>query len=180
MANQIFTLYNPRANPPDSDFPTGSIKDQSTPTSNDGTPLTAAWGNDYVGYTAALLGAVGINHNGTPDTANASQRLEALLTLIGYQPLSGGGTLSVNRNYLLSDNGTYTLPDTTGLTDGDYVALIRLGGTLSPTINVDGTNSEEIEYYNFATTELDQTDTSVLYSILSPIRFVLKNGNWQL
>ena len=47
----------------------------------DGTPLDASWGNDMGGFTDALLEEAGITPSGNPDTAVASQRLDALKNL---------------------------------------------------------------------------------------------------
>ena len=78
MALKIFEKFSPRANPADADYPFGSIKNESVPGAKDGTPLDASWGNDMLGFTDALLAEAGITPSGNPDTAIASQRLEAL------------------------------------------------------------------------------------------------------
>ena len=78
MALKIFEKFDPRANPIDGNYPTGSIKNESVPGANDGTPLDADWGNDYVGYTDALLSDAEIIPSGDPDNVNASDRLDAL------------------------------------------------------------------------------------------------------
>ena len=79
MAIKIYEKFSPRANPADTNYPNGSIKNESVPGAKDGTPLDAAWGNDYAGFDAALLSKAGIVPNGSPDTAVNSQRLDALL-----------------------------------------------------------------------------------------------------
>lgn len=82
MAIDIFDKYGPtRANAPTVDYPTGSIKNESVPGANDGTPLDQDWGNDYAGFDAALFAEAGITPDGNPDTAVASQRLEAIKAL---------------------------------------------------------------------------------------------------
>lgn len=81
MAIKLFERYGPRANPADGDYPNGSIKNESSPGTDDGTPLEKDWGNDYEGFTAALLAEAGITASGSPDTVNVSQRLQALLRL---------------------------------------------------------------------------------------------------
>lgn len=179
MSLRIFEYFNPRATAPTSEYPTGSFKDRSFPGSVDGTPLVAEDRNDLVGFTDALLAKGGVTASGLPDTALASDRLEALLNVISlYEPISGGGVLSVNRKYLITDAATYTLPDTTGLTIKDRVDLVRVVA-FEPTIQVDGTNSEVIKYYKPSTGEISQTDTSALYNVFVPIAFVF-NTNWEL
>lgn len=81
MALKIFEKFDPRANPIDGNYPTGSIKNESVPGANDGTPLDAEWGNDYVGATDALLAEVDITPSGNPDDVNNSDRLDALKIL---------------------------------------------------------------------------------------------------
>ena len=78
MALKIFEKFDPRANPIDGNYPTGSIKNESVPGANDGTPLDAEWGNDEQGFTDALLNDAEISHSGNADTLNASDRLDAL------------------------------------------------------------------------------------------------------
>ena len=81
MALKIYDKFSPRANVGDTNYPNGSIKNESVPGAKDGTPLDADWGNDYAGFDAALFAEVGIVPNGDADTALASQRLKALQLL---------------------------------------------------------------------------------------------------
>ena len=85
MALKIFDKFAPRANPADSNYPYGSIKNESIPGAKDGTPLDASWGNDMLGFTDALLTDAGITPSGAADTAIASQRLDALKTVSSLQ-----------------------------------------------------------------------------------------------
>lgn len=187
MALEIFNQYQPRANAPDADYPTGSLRDKTSPTDTNGTPLTVAWGNDYVGFTDALLNAAGITHNGLPDTVSSSQRLDAINILIanalGIIPISGGGILEVNKRYWIMDSNNYILPDVTGLSDGTNVSLYRIGGiTVTPTLTVDGTNSEQIDYFNVRTGLLLDTDVSATYNIAAPLTLIFNetSGNWEI
>lgn len=75
---KIFEEFDPRANPVDGNYPFGSIKNESVPGAKDGTPLDKNWGNDYVGFDAALLAAAGTSPTGNPDTVLLSDRLIAL------------------------------------------------------------------------------------------------------
>lgn len=81
MALKIYEKFAPFANPPTSEFPTGSIKDDSIPGAEDGTPVEADILNDYRGADDALFAEVGITPSGDVDTALSSQRLEALKLL---------------------------------------------------------------------------------------------------
>lgn len=188
MAINVSTTYPPgRYVDPSADYPTGSIKNSSLPTLKDGSPLLAEGPNDMQGFTDALLAQAGLTHSGSPDTALISQRLEALsLIFAGYIPVSGGGTLEVNKRYLILDDGTYTLPDVTDLNNRSTVEMVRRGVGLltdpTPLIQVEGSNSEEVNYFDPATGVLDETDTSVQYNISAPMIFLFNatSGNWEL
>lgn len=78
MAIKIYEEFAPFANVGDTNYPNGSIKDDSTPGAEDGTPLLAVWGNDYAGFDAALFADTGIVPSGDPDTVLSSQRLSAI------------------------------------------------------------------------------------------------------
>lgn len=70
--------FSPRVNPADANYPFGSIKDNTSPGANDGTPLSAVWGNDWEGFAQAAMTEAGITPSGLPDTAQDSQLLDAV------------------------------------------------------------------------------------------------------
>lgn len=70
--------FSPRVNPADANYPFGSIKDNTSPGANDGTPLAAVWGNDWEGFAQAAMTEAGIAPSGLPDTAQDSQLLDAV------------------------------------------------------------------------------------------------------
>ena len=184
MAINLNTEFTPRINAPDANYPTGSIKDSTTPTAGDGTPLRAVWGNDWQGFSDAMLALAGLTANGSADTAISSQRLDALLQIIsdatGLIPVTGGGTLEINKRYLITDSNTYTLPDTTGLIVGkDNVEVYKLAASLTPLIQVDGTNAESIKFYHPIDAELIATDTNATYNIYASMTFIF-NTDWEL
>ncbi|AHK11573.1 hypothetical protein S140_166 [Shewanella sp. phage 1/40] len=97
----------------------------------------------------------------------------------GLIVLSGGGVLQANKRYLLSDASTYILPNTTGLTvKKDRVELYRLAA-FEPTVQVNGSNGENIKYYKIVNGDLLATDTSVLYNLFTPVSFIF-NTDWEL
>ena len=114
MAIKIFDKFSPRANAPSANYPVGSIKNESVPGVGDGTPLDAEWGNDYAGFDAALLAEAEIEASGNPDTAIASQRLDAMKALFqdhskqtnrdeqGAHPASAIVGVSEMRNEIIS------------------------------------------------------------------------------
>lgn len=75
---KIYQRYAPNALAPTTAYPLGSIKNDSTPGADDGTPLEKDWGNNVEGFHQALMTSAGLTANGTPDTAIASQLLDAL------------------------------------------------------------------------------------------------------
>lgn len=83
MAIKIYEKFAPRANPASADYPYGSIKNESVLGAKDGTPLDAAWGNDYAGFDAALFAEAGITPSGQPDKLGASQRVDAMVNMFG-------------------------------------------------------------------------------------------------
>lgn len=70
--------FSPRINHGDANYPFGSIKDNTSPGANDGTPLAAVWGNDFEGFRQAAMTEAGITPSGLPDTAQDSQLLDAV------------------------------------------------------------------------------------------------------
>lgn len=86
MAIDIFQLYGPnRANAPTTGYPRGSLKNESVPGANDGTPLDNQWGNDIAGFLQSLLEETGLTPSGTPDQVGNSQYLEAVNKLNLYE-----------------------------------------------------------------------------------------------
>jgi len=88
MATKIFNKYSPRANAPDTDYPYGSIKNETVAGANDGTPLDQEWANDYEGYTQALLAQGNVVPSGDPDTVLVSDRMIALNNIISKAALT--------------------------------------------------------------------------------------------
>ena len=75
---KIYQRYAPDAVAPTTDYPLGSIKNDSVPGADDGTPLEKDWGNNVEGFHQALMADAGMTASGSPDTAVASQLLDAL------------------------------------------------------------------------------------------------------
>lgn len=120
--------FSPRVNPADANYPFGSIKDNTSPGANDGTPLAAVWGNDWEGFAQAAMTEAGITPSGLPDTAQDSQLLDAVKVVAsgalrpsviealrrsyaeaGYNLVAGsfetGGTLVNTNDVLLHEAG---------------------------------------------------------------------------
>lgn len=75
---KIYQRYAPAAVAPTMAYPLGSIKNDSVPGADDGTPLEKDWGNNVEGFHQALMAEAALTASGTPDTAQVSQLLEAV------------------------------------------------------------------------------------------------------
>lgn len=79
------TLYPTKTTPPDADYPNGGPQDVTVPGDGTGSPWTAAVIKDLWGYQQGLCLRSGVTASGTPDTAPASQQIEALSKLCGIR-----------------------------------------------------------------------------------------------
>lgn len=98
MAIRLVDQYPNRANPATPDYPHGSVRNESSPGANDGTPLEQAWGNDIEGFKQALLAEGGVDPSGLPDRVGASDQLDALKAVIrkhAAAPLTSRMTVTV-------------------------------------------------------------------------------------
>lgn len=112
------STYSPRINPADADYPFGSIKDNTSPGANDGTPLSAVWGNDFEGFRQAAMTEAGLTPSGLPDTSQDSQLLAAVKAVASNElrtELESGGSTIAEIAALKSD-----------LADDDGGALVAM------------------------------------------------------
>ena len=77
MAINLETQYT-NSEPASAEYPQGSFKNASTPSSQDGTPVEKAWGNDIFGFFQRLLALSGITPSGAPDNAVNSDYANSL------------------------------------------------------------------------------------------------------
>ena len=87
MAISIAEQYPGKTAGTNTNYPLGEARNITTPGDGTGTPWDQAIVNDDQGFKQALLAEAGITPSGDPDTAIASQYLEALKKLF---PLLGG------------------------------------------------------------------------------------------
>jgi hypothetical protein len=156
----LFARFAPRVNPVSGEYPYGSIKNESVPGANDGTPLDADWGNDYAGFDAALLDAAGITPSGDADTATDSQRLDALNFLYDKNValFANLGTYAASVGDVVQISGVTV----SGEGGGQYVAKSGSVSTVSPNQINSGTagvyfsridsNSDKVTYDGGSTT----------------------------
>ncbi|WP_017903614.1 phage tail protein [Pseudomonas asplenii] len=82
MALKLNERYPGRFSNPSADYPQGSFKNRTTPTSKDGSYLEKDWANDKEGFFQSLLSYAGITANGSVDKVGASQYFDALMAAI--------------------------------------------------------------------------------------------------
>ena len=70
--------FSPRIIPTSTEYPYGSLKPNTSTGSNDGTPVTAALGNDIEGFKQSVVTRANIDPSGIPDNAINSQLLDGL------------------------------------------------------------------------------------------------------
>lgn len=139
MAIKLIDEYPGRVASPSAEYPDGAFRNQSAPGAEDGSYPDQAWTNDLWGFTRAILELMGVEPNGTPDAANASQILDALegriLYYMGFDPyvsFESGLNITTRQQTVIdrSDGKVYwwggSLPHTTGSTiagDGDWIEV---------------------------------------------------------
>ena len=144
------------------------------------------------GATTTVKGLVELATPAELETGNDLFRVVPVKTLSDklktYQekdfiPVSGGGSLEVNRTYIITDNEEYILPAVSGLSTKDRVTVLRLGVAVDeldyPTITVEGV-VENIKLYNPATGVLLETDKSLQYDQGYELTFLYNETNWEV
>lgn len=101
----------------DSSYPHGKARNDSSPTSTDGTPLEENWVNDLWGFLQGLLGIASITPSGTPDNVTVSQYRGAIQWMIdesldafGDESATDGGVIYVDRYASATGYGTGSKP----------------------------------------------------------------------
>ncbi|MHA6160960.1 hypothetical protein ACX3X6_08660 [Pseudomonas sichuanensis] len=82
MALKLNEKYPGRFNNPTADYPQGSFKNRTTPTSEDGSYFEQDWANDHLAFLSSLLAGAGFTANGDVDKVGASQYYSALIQII--------------------------------------------------------------------------------------------------
>lgn len=138
MALDPEARYPSQVDPASTAYPYGSARNITAPSADDGTPWDEDLINDIFGFQQALLKTAGLTPNGSPDTAEASQYLSAILAL-----LSSAGGRQNGQITTTGSGGNYALalPDpVTSYQDGLSVRFIAnhsvSGGTAA--LDVDG------------------------------------------
>lgn len=90
----LTTRYPGKIDSATAGFPGGRIKNETTPGStNDGTPLDAAWGNNIEGAFQAILAEAGMTPDNNIEQVGASQVLAALKAIIALGTVPTGAIM---------------------------------------------------------------------------------------
>lgn len=122
MAINPSTSFPSNTTTPDAAYPYGGAQDVAVPGDGSGTPWVAILLNDVFGFQQGILSEAGVTPSGVSDTADASQYLDALKTIMG-----GVEHVSRTINIPADFPATYT-----GLQD----ALDSIGATILPNVVV--------------------------------------------
>lgn len=125
MALNLIDKYNTRVDSTDPEYPLGKAKNQEGGVVGTGTPVDKDWLNDDWGFKQAILKQANVTASGTPDNADSSQYLDAILAITSgfgddvskYGVVYGSGlsqelreanTLALQAAYDATDNLVYT------------------------------------------------------------------------
>lgn len=119
MAINPESQYPGKIDPATAAYPYGKARNITVPGDGTGTPWEAALVNDIFGFQQALLNLASITPNGTPDSATASQYLDAVLSIIGTRGYSSIANMVADTS-LKSGNLVFTF-------DGDRFETWTVG-----------------------------------------------------
>lgn len=137
MAINPSTLYPGRVEAPSADYPQGTARNESVEGADDGTPFEASIIKDVWGFLQALLLRSAIAPTGDPDTALASQYMDALTgegTPVLPLDALGAGEMSIT-------NGTKKI---VVKADG-YATQVTVGDTSTDVYSTVGTTGIKVE-----------------------------------
>jgi hypothetical protein len=125
MAINPSVSYPTKTAAPTADYPYGAARNVTTPGDLTGYPLDEAWVNDWLGFQAAAIDALGETPSGSSDTAVASQVWDSINKLVPPGAIVMGGNLSgaptgFDRLLILSGQ-TVLIVDYQDLVDNTYV-----------------------------------------------------------
>lgn len=136
MAISIDEQYPGKTAGTSTEYPLGKARNVTVPGDGTGTPWEQAIVNDDQGFKQALLAAAEIDPSGTPDTAVASQYLEALYTLFPRFSASGLTETDANTGEIRFPVGDKTLRikyGRSGFVGGDNTIQTQSFGSTFPT-----------------------------------------------
>lgn len=159
--------------PISADYPNGSYKNETVPNvSQDGTPVTAKILNDKLGADEALYADVGITPTNVADTAQNSQKLNALRLLAGktaLRPVLIAQGLTGEYGYF-TDGFTYNAVGDVGI-DADGNIYTYAGSDPLPVTVAAGTipNNPPYKQVVYGNTDFDNVNSLTASPVLSKL-----------
>lgn len=158
--------YPTKTDTPGATYPNGAARNITAPGDGTGTPLEAAWVNDWFGFQQAAIGEAGIVASGNADTATDSQLLDALKAITKGEVIhaSIAGIPNTELQINASTAGLDEVWDDVNTTVGTSASnlLTRVGAMTGGVIEIEGTgalesvgNSEEHTGYMHLTVDFD-------------------------
>lgn len=184
MAISLATQYPGKVNTPSTDYPYGQPRNTITPGDGIGTPLDQEWMRDLHGFLQALLVSTGITPNGTPDTAQSSQYLQALRALFSYFAFPSI-TLGASESGIIAKMGEYPYQRWTGRqwdvtisgSEGDTATAlltctdaVGLDFTITNFVHTDGIASLEMDELKPGQIRLGMSASAVTQSLVFTLR----------
>lgn len=125
MSIRLIDKYPTRATGATGGYPGGSFKNESTPGVKDGTPVDLLWGNDWLGFFAAMILNSGITPSDIPDTALVSDYFNALTIVSSRRKIrstSSSGAITIYDGTIFVDatggDITFTTPSAASMIVG--------------------------------------------------------------
>lgn len=145
MALKLNEKYPGRFNNPTADYPQGSFKNRTTPTSEDGSYFEQDWANDHLAFLSSLLAGSGFTANGDVDKVGASQYYSALIQIISSRAtdylnttrIDVASSANVNLSTLAPSTRHINITGSTGIAGFTvpvgYCYFVRFAGVLTLT-----------------------------------------------
>ena len=100
MAIDLTQVYPQQVDASTPAYPLGKARNVTSVDDNNATPLDEVWMNDHFGFQQAILREAGVVPSGQPDTATASQYLEAIKQITASSDKSSASVVMEDGEYL--------------------------------------------------------------------------------
>ena len=144
MSLKLNERYPGRFNNPSNDYPQGSFKNRTTPTSKDGSYLEKDWANDKEGFFQSLLSKAGVLANGLIDKVGASQYFDALIQTRQAQTGLAFTSAGVSPALTLTPSPALTAYSA----NQRFRVKFAAASTGSDTLNISGLGAKNIKQYS--------------------------------
>lgn len=144
MSLKLNERYPGRFNNPSDDYPQGSFKNRTIPTSKDGSYLEKDWANDKEGFFQSLLSKAGVLANGLIDKVGASQYFDALIQTRQAQTGLAFTSAGVSPALTLTPSPALTAYSA----NQRFRVKFAAASTGSDTLNISGLGAKNIKQYS--------------------------------